>query len=575
MGVSSVRFFDSQQPTTIGKATVLGTGTASFPRRNPVSEQTAKCIQISDKSLLRGSRASLLLRGGGRIFHSSEGSAATFEMSEPVLQLDAFISHNWSTPSRKKFAALALHFNFLPGLAAAVVTMLIIVSLMLVGMVPTHEAAWGDHRFQSSFACHAACSIMFLLTILCRHELYIRGRSSSPIVFLDKTCIHQTDAHRKQVGIESLGAFLHMSKSMIIIYSDTYLRKLWTVYELASSLMIHPDGEIVVIPIGLPMLLLRGFIFWTAFTTVHKTFELQSFAILLGPEYLGMVQLVVTVVMLVAGSLYMAWMQVGWARQVSCINDVVHNFEFARADCFKEEDRQVVQGNIECFMKDLELVEADADEATVINSFDQLVRREVSNAIKMSLGRGGIPYKYAVAMFLSQSLRLGDTAVNYPQSDVLESLLSISLHLSLTLFVLPLTVAFPYHISFALLLHLKRRWAFTAGFMTLYTLLGIFGTGAWVVLDVLKNSARSSTLSIVLYASLIAVLCALTCLVYRPLPRQQVQRHGLRDLMMAQLEAISRSVSSRFQARSTGSSSVPASVGEGSASPKVEPSKEF
>merc|ERR1712004_957450 len=50
-----------------------------------------------------------------------------------------------------------------------------------------------------------------LLRLVCRYD---------PLVFLDKTCIHQTDKALQEEGIHKLGAFLRKSSSMVIIYTD-------------------------------------------------------------------------------------------------------------------------------------------------------------------------------------------------------------------------------------------------------------------------------------------------------------------------------------------------------------------
>merc|ERR1740121_2482032 len=78
------------------------------------------------------------------------------------------------------------------------------------------------------------------------------------MVFLDKTCIHQTDLERQRRGILKLGAFLRSSKKMVAIYSDLYLTKLWTVYEIACFLALHPVSQLVVIPIYQPILVFGG-----------------------------------------------------------------------------------------------------------------------------------------------------------------------------------------------------------------------------------------------------------------------------------------------------------------------------
>jgi len=53
-------------------------------------------------------------------------------------------------------------------------------------------------------------------------------------VFLDKICISQSDPELKKAGINSLGAFLKHSESMLILWDPTYISRLWTTFELAA-----------------------------------------------------------------------------------------------------------------------------------------------------------------------------------------------------------------------------------------------------------------------------------------------------------------------------------------------------
>ena len=46
---------------------------------------------------------------------ASRGKLRTnYELSAPVEEIDAFLSHNWSTPRWKKFLSLVLHNDLLP-----------------------------------------------------------------------------------------------------------------------------------------------------------------------------------------------------------------------------------------------------------------------------------------------------------------------------------------------------------------------------------------------------------------------------------------------------------------------------
>ncbi len=78
------------------------------------------------------------------------------------------------------------------------------------------------------------------------------------MLFLDKTCIDQVNAEMKQASILKLGAFLAKSERMVIVYTDVYTRKLWTVYELACFLSLHGAERVVLVPVRQAKLYIRA-----------------------------------------------------------------------------------------------------------------------------------------------------------------------------------------------------------------------------------------------------------------------------------------------------------------------------
>ena len=123
--------------------------------------------------------------------------------------------------------------------------MLVLGLLTVVGALPTVEIAWS--KYPEGICCR------LLITPICLGVLLLGGEVRSvlgcqgPLLFLDKTCISQDDPERKRKGIRKLGAFLMNSSTMVVLYTDLYLQRLWTVYEVASFLSLHPVTKMCVV----------------------------------------------------------------------------------------------------------------------------------------------------------------------------------------------------------------------------------------------------------------------------------------------------------------------------------------
>ena len=125
---------------------------------------------------------------------------------------------------------------------------------MRMDMLPMFLDAGSGH--QVGFCCAIMAAPVFVSVICLWHELQHFIGSVGSTVFLDKTCIHQANRALQREGIERLGAFLNHSSRMVAIYSEVYLTKLWTVYEVACFLSLHPTHHLTIIPFLLPKVFL-------------------------------------------------------------------------------------------------------------------------------------------------------------------------------------------------------------------------------------------------------------------------------------------------------------------------------
>ncbi|CAE8628471.1 unnamed protein product [Polarella glacialis] len=78
------------------------------------------------------------------------------------------------------------------------------------------------------------CTFFAILVMWTRlAELAKSTRGTKVSCFLDCLCINQSDAELKQAGIDSIGASLRNSDSMLVLWGPEYFTRLWCCFELA------------------------------------------------------------------------------------------------------------------------------------------------------------------------------------------------------------------------------------------------------------------------------------------------------------------------------------------------------
>ena len=218
-------------------------------RERPVQSDILRAV-ISPRVV---SQAGQVLRSG------SGGSEAPFNLSEPVEEIDIFLSHSWRDSGLLKYLALCLHFNVGMAMAAALLSGLATYFLLLDGKItllpftpfmnvfndfneamaaagfhPTYDKKvwpWMDPTYKPIYApsCQLVATSVFVIVLLLGHHL------RAPVtMFLDKVCIHQSDPAKKAAGIQAIDQFLVRSKKMLICYNDDYFERLWCCFELAA-----------------------------------------------------------------------------------------------------------------------------------------------------------------------------------------------------------------------------------------------------------------------------------------------------------------------------------------------------
>mmetsp|Transcript_51182 Transcript_51182/g.153041 ORF Transcript_51182/g.153041 Transcript_51182/m.153041 type:complete len:350 (-) Transcript_51182:23-1072(-) len=304
---------------------------------------------------------------------------------------------------------------------------------------------------------------------------------------------------------------------MVIVYSPTYLTKLWTVYELASMLVLHPEGKLIVLPTVLPRILCLGVLvvsglenlFWLLYSPVFGG-AFQQFVL----KLLVFLLILLTVCLLLVLGRRMAAEHQDILRRVA-------DFRIQSATCLVEADRELVEGNVVAFMKCMGVVgkEKDGDEAEIaLEAFNELVHERVPRALSRSLGRLGLGYRTVSAMpcvflfrpfdFLGAYLH-GDQHWHFLVARFAESY-------AVALGIYPLCLFGVLYVASDRPAHPLGCSAFTAILLLKGMLWMAISFVVWGALDRSIRSATSDGVWILPSAGIIAVVAAATVFVYRP-----------------------------------------------------------
>jgi len=159
--------------------------------------------------------------------------------------------------------------------------------------------------------------------------------------------------------------------------------------------------KLFVRPVFLPKVVLTGMMVCSvsrlieAWALRHNDHNGDKFKPNLGGHRALMLEMIVAGPAILLINVVMWW----WASHQERVQERVQNFRICEATCLSEDDRQIVEGNVALFTAYFEFIEPGSTKAQALEAFDKVVHQEVPQVIKKSMGRVGIPYKYAVAIF--------------------------------------------------------------------------------------------------------------------------------------------------------------------------------
>eukprot|EP00929_Paragymnodinium_shiwhaense_P104238 TRINITY_DN6843_c0_g1_i1.p1 TRINITY_DN6843_c0_g1~~TRINITY_DN6843_c0_g1_i1.p1 ORF type:complete len:659 (-),score=44.91 TRINITY_DN6843_c0_g1_i1:898-2874(-) len=211
--------------------------------------KSASLTSRLDADMLRAAQLHEALAGFGKHWSTSpilscDVTASEYELSQPVTEIDDFLSHDWGTPRFAKLIALLHLYNHKDAALAS----------GLLGLPIAAVAATQDLPLSARYVCPF---IWLMVYVFGQHWGRIIGQPG--YVFLDRLCIHQTDPARKSAGILALAAFLKASNRLVVLWSPRYFTRLWCTYELAawSHLRSEESQAVAFLPVMRAAILLR------------------------------------------------------------------------------------------------------------------------------------------------------------------------------------------------------------------------------------------------------------------------------------------------------------------------------
>lgn len=347
--------------------------------RPPPSGQVLETFTFRGKEhLVRASPLSCVLGRWGEVFDMMPSREA-FALSQEVQRIDCFVSYNWSISRFRKHLCLSFHFNLFWALwAAAFATVAVFVAQ--TNELFSREVVWQIH----------IPTPIFLLVLFCKDAGFLVRGCRGPMLFLDKTCVNQVDADQQRESIEKIGAFVARSSTMVVIYTQEYLQKLWTVYEIACFLALHNVDRVKIVPADLPVVALTTivmlYLFQVVFVTTQNT-DVYQIAEMWSVPYVAM-------------HFVLALVYRGHARIRTGLFDALSSFDVHGCRVFCDSDRPMIYRNISVLMRAVRLVPEGTEDEPALSAFNKLIRDELPDVLALSSGLVGLRYAYAVTFSL-------------------------------------------------------------------------------------------------------------------------------------------------------------------------------
>jgi len=169
---------------------------------------------------------------------------------------------------------------------------------------------------------------------------------------------------------------------VVVLFTEVYLMKLWTVYELASFLSLHPAEKLAVVPVFKAKVFFCAtiamwvcFIVNVPFIAIVKFWQLRAFMA---------VSCIGAIVVLLRQ----------WSRQKKAMRRRFRSFTVWNCLCANENDRPIVHENIAVLMRAMFDLPEDCSSDYALGEFNKLVHQDLAETLFTVLGRLTFGYKH-------------------------------------------------------------------------------------------------------------------------------------------------------------------------------------
>ncbi|CAE8601726.1 unnamed protein product [Polarella glacialis] len=394
----------------------------------------------------RGVSLATVMDFGGRHFgpHASEKDHDA--LSFPTEKYATFISHSWRTGRMAKYAALLYYTSLVPALCAGLAAGILAFALQVKGILPPfgfmprHETP-GSEWCMVMGGCTCFATLVMWARII---DLAESTRGTKASYFFDRLCINQSDVELKMAGIDSIGAYLRNSDSMLVLWAPEYFTRLWCVFELAvflekssnakfNSLLQNSHAEMRQASVGAMMDLRRNIsateinneVATSAQRTRHESHDTKLKIIPVQMSVFCMGALVIAYVgevcdgavhflapeihnPFVASALFLVCVGISrlcrrYIQDRLELNKQIAQFTVSQAECSAPQDREFIKAVITCLYSET-LSEIDG-----IAAFEHVLRSRVQQNVDKILGsRLHVPWRLSMCVMFSTSLHALD-----------------------------------------------------------------------------------------------------------------------------------------------------------------------